>query len=117
MFAAFQVVTRGAADLNDALNFAAAIEAKHLCGVIYSALAKYPGPPTAQGRANCAREIRKLAAKAADKGIKVCLEVVNRWMLVGPVLWCLCLKRGWQVLHSVLDVVMLLHEVLEVCSV
>lgn len=74
-----QVVARGAADLDAALNFAAAIGAKHLCGVVYSALAKYPGPPTAQGRANCAREIRTLAAKAQDRGIRVCLEVVNRW--------------------------------------
>jgi hypothetical protein len=73
-----QVVARGAADLDAALKFAAAIGAKHLCGVIYSALAKYPGPPTAQGRNNCAREIRKLSAKAADQGIRVCLEVVNR---------------------------------------
>lgn len=73
-----QVVARGAADLNAALGFAAAIGAKHLCGVIYSALGKYSGPPTPQGRANCVREIRGLAAKAADTGIKVCLEVVNR---------------------------------------
>jgi D-psicose/D-tagatose/L-ribulose 3-epimerase len=73
-----QVVARGAADLDAALSFAAAIGAQHLCGVIYSALAKYPGPPTPQGRANCVREIRALSAKAADQGIKVCLEVVNR---------------------------------------
>lgn len=74
-----QVVARGAADLDAALTFAAAIGAQHLAGILYSALAKYPGPSTAQGRANSAREVRKLAAKAADQGIKVCLEVVNRW--------------------------------------
>lgn len=74
-----EVVARGAADLDAALDFAAAIGAKHLAGILYSALAKYPGPATAQGRANSAREIRKLAAKAADRGIKVCLEVVNRY--------------------------------------
>jgi len=72
------VVARGAAELDAALSFASAIGAKHLCGVIYSALAKYPGPPTAQGRKNCARELRQLASKAADQGIQVCLEVVNR---------------------------------------
>lgn len=73
-----QVVARGAADLEAALNFAAAAGAQHLCGILYSALAKYPRPPTAAGRANCARELRQLAARAADKGVKLCLEVVNR---------------------------------------
>jgi D-psicose/D-tagatose/L-ribulose 3-epimerase len=77
-----EVVARGAAELDHALNFAAAVGAKHLCGILYSALAKYPGPPTAQGRKNCIRELRALADKAADNGVQLCLEVVNRctWM-------------------------------------
>lgn len=85
-----QVVAKGAADLDAALTFAAAIGAKHLAGVLYSALAKYPAPPTPQGRATAAREIRTLAAKAEDKGIRVSLEVVNRWVawLVGWLVGC-----------------------------
>ncbi|KAF6263003.1 xylose isomerase domain-containing protein [Scenedesmus sp. NREL 46B-D3] len=73
------VVAKGAAELDKALNFAAAVGASHLCGVLYSAMAKYALPPTKQGRANCARELKALAAKAADNGVKVCLEVVNRY--------------------------------------
>lgn len=73
-----QVVAKGAADLDAALTFAAAIGSQHLCGILYSALAKYTRPPTPQGRKNCARELRQLATKAEDLGIKVCLEVVNR---------------------------------------
>jgi hypothetical protein len=72
------VVARGAAELDKALTFASAVGAGHLCGILYSALAKYPAPPTKQGRVNCVRELQVLANKAADKGVKVCLEVVNR---------------------------------------
>jgi D-psicose/D-tagatose/L-ribulose 3-epimerase len=74
------IVAKGAAELEKALNFASAIGASHLCGILYSALAKYPAPPTKQGRANCVRELKVLANKAADKGVKVCLEVVNRYV-------------------------------------
>lgn len=73
-----EVVARGAAELDKALAFAAGIGSRHLCGILYSALAKYPGPPTAEGRANAAAELRKLADKAADLGVRLCLEVVNR---------------------------------------
>lgn len=65
--------------LADALSFTAAIGGSHLCGVIYSALAKYPGPPTAAGRANCVRSLQLLADQAADQGITLCLEVINRY--------------------------------------
>eukprot|EP00878_Enallax_costatus_P029623 GHUV01032152.1.p2 GENE.GHUV01032152.1~~GHUV01032152.1.p2 ORF type:complete len:104 (-),score=35.49 GHUV01032152.1:544-855(-) len=72
------VVQQGAACLDNALAFAAGIGAQHLCGILYSALAKYPRPPTAAGRRNAIRELKVLADKAADRGVKVCLEVVNR---------------------------------------
>lgn len=73
-----EVVARGAAELDNALTFAAGIGSRHLCGILYSALGKYPGPPTAEGRANAIAELRKLATKAADSGVRLCLEVVNR---------------------------------------
>lgn len=73
------VVARGAAELEGALRFASAIGARHLAGILYSALAKYPGPPSGEGRANAVREVRALAGRAADQGVQLCLEVVNRW--------------------------------------
>ncbi len=76
-----EVVAKGAAELDKALTFAAGIGAQHLCGILYSALAKYPGPPTPEGRANAVAELRKLADKAADRDVKLCLEVVNRRVL------------------------------------
>eukprot|EP00879_Flechtneria_rotunda_P028033 GHRR01030107.1.p1 GENE.GHRR01030107.1~~GHRR01030107.1.p1 ORF type:complete len:227 (+),score=49.50 GHRR01030107.1:177-857(+) len=78
------VVARGAAELDSALTFASSIGAKHLCGVLYSALAKYPRPPTIEGRRNCVRELKVLADKAADEGVKLCLEVVNRYLTLHP---------------------------------
>lgn len=72
------VVAKGAAELRKALTFAHGIGARHLCGILYSALAKYAGPPTAAGRRNAVRELRALASEAADKDVKLCLEVVNR---------------------------------------
>ena len=73
-----EVVAKGAAQLEKALAFAFGIGAQHLCGILYSALAKYPQPPTAQGRKNCIEQLQQLATKAEHKGVKLCLEVVNR---------------------------------------
>jgi D-psicose/D-tagatose/L-ribulose 3-epimerase len=72
------VVAKGAVELEKALAFASGIGSKHLCGILYSALAKYPQPPTAEGRRNCIEQLQLLAIKAEDKGVKLCLEVVNR---------------------------------------
>lgn len=74
-----EVVAKGAAALEDALRFSAEAGAQHMCGILYSALAKYPGPPTAAGRANAAAALRSLACKAEDSGVALCLEVVNRY--------------------------------------
>ncbi|KIZ00974.1 D-tagatose 3-epimerase [Monoraphidium neglectum] len=74
-----EVVARGVAALEDALRFSADAGARHMCGILYSALAKYPGPPTAAGRANAAAALRGLASKASDLGVALCLEVVNRY--------------------------------------
>jgi len=50
-----------------------------LCGVIYSSLAKYPHPATKENRANSVGAMQRLADYAADKGININLEVVNRY--------------------------------------
>jgi D-psicose/D-tagatose/L-ribulose 3-epimerase len=50
-----------------------------LCGVIFSALAKYPAPATKENRNNSIKAMQRLADYAADKGINIDLEVVNRY--------------------------------------
>jgi len=50
-----------------------------LCGVIFSALAKYPTPETKENRNNSIKAMQRLADYAADKGINIDLEVVNRY--------------------------------------
>lgn len=50
-----------------------------MTGILYSALAKYNQPPTEQGRANCIAALKRVAQVAADKGITLGLECVNRY--------------------------------------
>ena len=50
-----------------------------LCGVIYSALAKYPSPATKDNRSNSVKAMQRLADYTADLGINIDLEVVNRY--------------------------------------
>jgi D-psicose/D-tagatose/L-ribulose 3-epimerase len=50
-----------------------------LCGVIYSSLAKYPGPASKEARASSVAAMQRLADYAGDKGINIDLEVVNRY--------------------------------------
>ncbi|GAA4059257.1 MULTISPECIES: sugar phosphate isomerase/epimerase family protein [Actinomadura] len=74
-----EVARRGAELLDDALSLARGVGAGYLGGVIYSALGKYPGPATPQGRRNCVDGLARLAEKAAADGITLGLEVVNRY--------------------------------------
>jgi len=73
------VVTRGEALLSDVIACSAALGSKYLVGVIYSALGKYAHPATPRGRANCVATLQRLARRAADSGITLGLEVVNRY--------------------------------------
>ena len=50
-----------------------------LCGVIFSALAKYPTPASKENRNNSIKAMQRLADYAADKGINIDFEVVNRY--------------------------------------
>jgi len=56
-----------------------AIGSTELCGVIYCSLGKYPGPASPENRANSISAVTRLADYAADKGININLEVVNRY--------------------------------------
>ena len=73
------VAARGEALLNDVIAANAGLGSKYLVGVIYSALGKYARPATPRGRANCIATLQRLARRAADDGITLGLEVVNRY--------------------------------------
>ena len=74
------VAAAGEALLMDALKVASSFGSEYLCGVLYSALAKYPGPVSFQGRLNAINALRRVASAAKnDFGMKLCLEVVNRY--------------------------------------
>lgn len=73
------VVARGEALLADVIDCNAALGSKYVVGVIYSALGKYARPATPRGRANCVAALQRLAHRAADVGITLGLEVVNRY--------------------------------------
>ena len=63
-----------------ALDVSVGIGATHMCGILYSALGKYPNACTATGRANAVAAIKRLAKKAADTSdVVLGLEVVNRY--------------------------------------
>jgi D-psicose/D-tagatose/L-ribulose 3-epimerase len=73
------VSARGEALLTEVIDCNAALGSKYVVGVIYSALGKYPRPATPRGRANCVAALQRLARRAADGGITLGLEVVNRY--------------------------------------
>lgn len=73
------VVGAGRDHLYRVLDLLAGIGGTHLCGVIYSPLKKQVRPATADEIGNSRRALSDVAARAADLGIGVALEVVNRY--------------------------------------
>ena len=73
------VVARGEDTLNKCLEIVHDLEADYLCGVIYSAMQKYSTPATDAGRRNSAEALRRIAERAGELGIRLGLEVVNRY--------------------------------------
>ncbi|MBX6355625.1 MAG: sugar phosphate isomerase/epimerase [Micromonosporaceae bacterium] len=78
------VAARGEARLVAALDVAAALgrdstAGGFLGGVIYSALGKYDRPVHPRGRDSMVAILRRLAARAADLGVTLGLEAVNRY--------------------------------------
>lgn len=65
--------------LTECLDIVHSLGATELCGVIYSAMKKYVAPPTEAGRAASAAAIARLADTASGLGIRLSLEVVNRY--------------------------------------
>ena len=72
-------IAAGRQTLFSALEVARGVNAQYLCGVLFGALAKYPGPTTEKARRNSAAVIKELAQEAAKANITVGLEFVNRY--------------------------------------
>jgi D-psicose/D-tagatose/L-ribulose 3-epimerase len=73
------IVKKGDELLRKVVDKLHAIGSTELCGVIYCSLGKYPGPASPENRANSISAVTRLADYAADKGININLEVVNRY--------------------------------------
>jgi D-psicose/D-tagatose/L-ribulose 3-epimerase len=73
------VVAAGEALLFRALEVVAELGGSQLCGVIYSAMRKYMEPVSAAGFENSVATIGRVADRAAELGLSIALEVVNRY--------------------------------------
>ncbi|MCS5730132.1 sugar phosphate isomerase/epimerase [Herbiconiux moechotypicola] len=70
---------RGEQLLLDAVEFARSIGAGYVGGVTFSAMTRYGHPATEAGRANSLAVLSRVAAVAAEAGILIGLEYVNRY--------------------------------------
>ena len=72
-------VRAGEALLERAVDVLSELGSAHLCGIIYSAMRKYMEPATPKGIANSQAVLGRIAERAAQAGIKVSVEVTNRY--------------------------------------
>jgi D-psicose/D-tagatose/L-ribulose 3-epimerase len=72
-------VAAGERRLMGGVDTVAAVGGSHLCGTIYSMLGRYDHPPTNQGREQCAAVLQRVADHAAKSGIRLGLELCNRY--------------------------------------
>jgi D-psicose/D-tagatose/L-ribulose 3-epimerase len=72
-------VAAGERLLRQAVDVIAGLDGDYLCGVIYSKMGRYLTGPTESARANAVAAIRRVADHAADSGVRLGLEVVNRY--------------------------------------
>ena len=73
------IIANGDELLRKATDVLHALGGTELCGVLYCSLQKYPGPASKENRANSVAAMQRLSDYAADKGINVNFEVVNRY--------------------------------------
>lgn len=74
-----EIVAAGEALLGRCLEFLSDVGGTHLVGVIYCAMRKYMAPPTDLNRQHSQEAIGRLSIRAAELGIRVGVEVVNRY--------------------------------------
>lgn len=74
-----ECVRRGIAMLEEGVTLAAELGGNYFGGILYGAMAKYPGPLTAKGRYNATESVKRMADFAVKKGVTLGLEVVNRY--------------------------------------
>jgi len=72
-------VARGIAMLEQGVTITADLGGKYFGGILYGAMAKYPGPLSAKGRSNATDALKRVADFALKKGVTLGLEVVNRY--------------------------------------
>ena len=73
------IVAAGHRLLDTALDRTAEMGGSHMCGVLYGSMRKHMAPASATGRASSVEAIRSLASRASSLGIRLSLEVVNRY--------------------------------------
>lgn len=73
------IVAAGERQLMTSLEILSELEARHFVGVLYSQLGKYPGPASDRNRQNSLEVMRRVADRAQSLGIKLGLEIVNRY--------------------------------------
>jgi D-psicose/D-tagatose/L-ribulose 3-epimerase len=73
------VVAAGRQLLEVALDRTAEMGGSFLCGVLYSSMRKHMAPASPAGRASSVAALQALAERAASLGIRLSLEVVNRY--------------------------------------
>jgi D-psicose/D-tagatose/L-ribulose 3-epimerase len=74
-----QIVAAGEKFLGKSLEVLSEIGATNLVGVIYCAMRKYSAPSTELGRRHSTEAIRRLAARGEQLGVRLGVEVVNRY--------------------------------------
>lgn len=74
-----EVSARGEQLLSDSVRIAADLGAEYFAGALYSALGKYDRPLDPRGREHVVAGLGRVAGVAADAGITLGLEVVNRY--------------------------------------
>jgi D-psicose/D-tagatose/L-ribulose 3-epimerase len=73
------IVAAGQRLLNVALDRTAEMGGSHMCGVLYGSMRKHMAPASATGRASSVDAIRSLAGRASSLGVRLSLEIVNRY--------------------------------------
>jgi D-psicose/D-tagatose/L-ribulose 3-epimerase len=73
------IVAAGRRLLDAALDRTAEMGGSCLCGVLYGSMRKHMSPASAAGREGSVEAIRSLANRASSLGIRLSLEVVNRY--------------------------------------